>query len=87
MHCFSSVYQVITPLHASGVAAARHQEVQCIYVTNGTCYTSEMIIIGLQPDGSHLRSVTSTICHIYVVCLKRSVNGTRKQTKQKIQTN
>jgi hypothetical protein len=24
---------------------------------------------------------------IYVVCLKRSVNGTRKQTKGKIQTN
>jgi hypothetical protein len=23
----------------------------------------------------------------YVVCLKRSVNGTRKQTKQKMQTN
>jgi hypothetical protein len=24
---------------------------------------------------------------MYVVCLKPSVNGTRKQTKQKIQTN
>jgi hypothetical protein len=26
-------------------------------------------------------------CNVYVVCLKSSVNFTRKQTKQKMQTN
>jgi hypothetical protein len=52
MHWFSSVYLVITPLHVSGVAVVHHQEVECIYVANGTCYTSEMSIIGLQPDYS-----------------------------------
>jgi hypothetical protein len=41
MHCLSSVYSVITPLHVSGVSAAHHQEVECIYVANGTAYTSE----------------------------------------------
>jgi hypothetical protein len=44
MHCLSSVYWVITPLHVSGVSAVHHQEVECIYVANGTCYTSELII-------------------------------------------
>jgi hypothetical protein len=33
---FSSVYCVIAPLHASGVSAAHHQEVECINVASGT---------------------------------------------------
>jgi hypothetical protein len=73
MHWFSSVYLVITPLHVSGVAVAHHQEVECtyiyIYMANDTCYMSEMTIIGLQPDDSHLRSITSAICHIYTFYL------------------
>jgi hypothetical protein len=46
MHRLSSVYRVITPLHVSGVSAAHHQEVECIHVTNGTCYTSEVTVSG-----------------------------------------
>jgi hypothetical protein len=46
MHCFSSVYSVITILHVSGISAAHHQEVECIYVANGTCYISKFTIIG-----------------------------------------
>jgi hypothetical protein len=36
MHSLSSVYCAIT-----GVSAAHHQEIECIYVANGT-YTSEL---------------------------------------------
>jgi hypothetical protein len=39
MHCLPSVYLVTTPLHVSGVSAAHHQEVECIHVAKGTCYT------------------------------------------------
>jgi hypothetical protein len=44
MHCLSSVYWVFIPLHVSDVSAALHQEVECIYVENGTCYTSELTV-------------------------------------------
>jgi hypothetical protein len=44
MHCLSSVCWVITPLHVSGVSAAHHQAVECIYVANGTCYTSKLTV-------------------------------------------
>jgi hypothetical protein len=54
MHCLSSVYWVITPLHVSGVLSAHHQEVECIYVANGTCYTSELAVIG--PDKLTVKS-------------------------------
>jgi hypothetical protein len=40
------------------------------------------VILGMFIPGLHL-----AIIKLYVVCLKSSVNGTRKQTKQKIQTN
>jgi hypothetical protein len=46
MHCLSSVYLTITPLHVYGVSAAHHQDVECIYVANGSCYTSELTVIG-----------------------------------------
>jgi hypothetical protein len=46
MYCLSSVYWVIIPLHVSGVSAAHHQEVEFIYVANGTCYTSDFTAIG-----------------------------------------
>jgi hypothetical protein len=36
MHCLCSVYWVITPLHVSGASVAHHQEVECLYVANGT---------------------------------------------------
>jgi hypothetical protein len=42
----SSVYWVITPLHVSGVSAAHHQEVEFIYVANGTCCISELTVSG-----------------------------------------
>jgi hypothetical protein len=64
MHCITSVYRVITPLQVSGVSAAHHQEVECtrVYVTNGTCYTSEFTL-----SDSQLSSITSVICHTYTV--------------------
>jgi hypothetical protein len=46
MHCLSSIYSVITPLHVSGVSAAHHQEVECIYVAIGTCYSFELTVSG-----------------------------------------
>jgi hypothetical protein len=40
------------------------------------------------PENAQLYSeVYSTSASMYKVCLKSSVNGIRKQTKQKIQTN
>jgi uncharacterized cupin superfamily protein len=46
MHRLPSVYCIITPLHVSGVSAAHHQEEECVYVANGTCYTSELNVSG-----------------------------------------
>jgi hypothetical protein len=31
-------------LHVLGVSAAHHQEVECIYVANGTCYTVQLTV-------------------------------------------
>jgi hypothetical protein len=45
MDCLTSVDRVITSLDVSGVSAAHHQEVECTYLANGTCYTSELIVI------------------------------------------
>jgi hypothetical protein len=45
-----------------GLSAAHH-EVECIYVANGTCYTTQLNVS--RPADSKLRSITSTICHIY----------------------
>jgi hypothetical protein len=59
MHCLSLVYWIVTPLHVLGVSTAHHQEVECIYVANGTYYTV---------DSQH-RSITSTISHIYTFYL------------------
>jgi hypothetical protein len=46
MHCLSTVYCVITPLHVSGVSAVHHQEVECIYVANGTSYILQVTVSG-----------------------------------------
>jgi hypothetical protein len=54
IHCLSSVYSIITPLHVSGISAAHHQEVECVDVANGTAKLTV----------SQPRSITSTICHI-----------------------
>jgi hypothetical protein len=44
MHRLSSVYWVITPVHVSGISATHHQEVECIYVVNGTSELSVSIL-------------------------------------------
>jgi hypothetical protein len=62
MHCTSSVYCVITPIHVSGVSAAHHQEEEYVYVASGICYTSELTVSGHEVQ---LRSITNTICHKY----------------------
>jgi hypothetical protein len=38
-------------------------------------------------QAANFKYATIHDCTLYVVCLKISVNGTRKQTKQNIQTN
>jgi hypothetical protein len=47
MHCLSAVYGIITHLHVLGASAAHHQEAECIYMANGTCYTPKLT--GFQP--------------------------------------
>jgi len=44
MHCLSSVYFVNQPLHVSGIFVAHHQEVNCIYTTNGTCCAFQLSV-------------------------------------------
>jgi hypothetical protein len=46
MHCLSVVYWIIAPLHVSGISAAHHQEVECIYVASATGYTSKLTVSG-----------------------------------------
>jgi hypothetical protein len=59
--------------NVSGISVAHHQEVECIYVANGKCYTSELTVTGprwtAKPADSQLRSITSTICHIHAFYL------------------
>jgi hypothetical protein len=69
MHCLSSVYCVITPLHVSGVSAAHHQEVECIYVANGTVDCQQARPGQARPADSQLSSIASTICHMYTFYL------------------
>jgi hypothetical protein len=40
----SSVFLVITPLQVSGISAAHHQELECMYVANETCYTIQLTV-------------------------------------------
>jgi hypothetical protein len=58
MHCLSSVYWVITPMHDSGASAAHHQEVECICVANSTCYVSDLTVNW--PGSCHTFSCTNT---------------------------
>jgi hypothetical protein len=61
MRCLSYVYCVITPLHVSGVSTAHHQGVECIYVANGTYYTSELTVSGPGPlDVVEKRNMSTT---------------------------
>jgi hypothetical protein len=49
MHSLSSIHLVITPLLVSWVSAAHHQEVERVYVANGTYYTSDLTVGGPGP--------------------------------------
>jgi hypothetical protein len=72
MHCLSSVYVVITPLHVLGVSAAHHQEVDCIYVWQMifiillSWLSKGLARIEARPTDSQL---SSTICPIYTFSL------------------
>jgi hypothetical protein len=50
---------------------AYHQEVECEYVANGICYTSELTVsrpgssIPTRSIDIQLKNITSTMCHIY----------------------
>jgi hypothetical protein len=46
MHCLSSVYWTITPLHVAGASAAHHHEVACMYVATGTGYNVQLTVSG-----------------------------------------
>jgi hypothetical protein len=48
MHYLSSPYCVTTPLHVSGLFVVHHQDVECIYVANGTCFTFKATV-GVSP--------------------------------------
>jgi hypothetical protein len=51
----------MTPLHVLGPFVAHYQEVECIYVANGTCFTCKSCVS--LPTGK-----TNTICtHIYIL--------------------
>jgi hypothetical protein len=73
--CFGHIY----PLHVSDIFVARRQEVYCIlvYTTFGRCCAFQLnaCSIPTRPTDSQLKNTTRTNCCIYVVCLKRSVNG------------
>jgi hypothetical protein len=56
------------------------REVGGTYSTHREAGPAYKLLVGIM-KGSDLGDFT------YMVCLKRSVNGTRKQIKQKIQTN
>jgi hypothetical protein len=45
MHCLSLVYWITTPAHVLGVSTAHHQEVECIYMANGT-FTAKLTVSG-----------------------------------------
>jgi len=45
MHYLSSVYFINQPLHVSGISAAHHQEVYCIYTTIGMCCSAQHVPI------------------------------------------
>jgi hypothetical protein len=45
MHCLSSVYWVITPLHFSGLSAAHHQELEYIHIYIDICMWQMVLII------------------------------------------
>jgi hypothetical protein len=83
MHCLILVICIITSLHVSDLSTAHNQNVEWVYVyvANGTGYISELIVSGndwngtpwssipVIPADSQLRSITSTICHIYTFYL------------------
>jgi hypothetical protein len=87
MHCFSSVYWVITPLRVPGVSAAHHQEVEYIYIYIYVCVCVwQMVLVILlswlssglvRLCDSQIRSITSTTCHIRVYTFYRLTMGCR----------
>jgi hypothetical protein len=79
MHCLSSVYWVITPLHVLGISAAHHQEVGCIYVANGICCTSSLTVNRHSPwkyNKYHCRqNLKCHFLHFYSICLRVGTSG------------
>jgi hypothetical protein len=45
-HCLSSLYWVNTPGHVSVLFVAHQQEVECICLAHGTCFTSKTSVGG-----------------------------------------
>jgi hypothetical protein len=41
---FFTLYCITTPLHVSGPFLAHHQEPECMYVENGTCFTAKLTV-------------------------------------------
>jgi hypothetical protein len=63
MHYLPSLYSVTTPLHISGPFVAHHQQVECVYMVNGDCFTSVSGNVPSRPADGRLRSKTIAICH------------------------
>jgi hypothetical protein len=53
-----------------GVSAANHQEVECIYVANGTFYTSELTVSGPEPRpvDSQLKINSASCWLLFIYC-------------------
>jgi len=67
MHYLSSVHFVNQPLHVSGIFAAHHQEVYCIYATIGTFCASQLTVCWPANRQSTERHKTYQLLHIYSI--------------------
>jgi hypothetical protein len=52
MHYLSSVYFINQPLHVSGIFAAHHQEVYCIFTAIGMCCAFQLTVCWPGWDGT-----------------------------------
>jgi hypothetical protein len=73
MYCLSLVCWIITPLHVLGISTAHHQEVECIYVANGTCYTAELTVSGPMAVNSEVLGDQKVPVHLMIQYRKLQV--------------
>jgi len=67
MHCSSSIYFLIQPLHVSGIFVAHHLEVYCLYTTIGMCCTFQLTVCWLANRQSTEKHEAYQLLYIYSV--------------------